>query len=115
MEHRNVYAADPNNPAELARAQEVFQRAVPYSNQAVQAEHEGRFEEAIRLHKLALEIKVRICGEASVQAAVTYNGLGECYLQTQNLDAAEQCLAKALMMLLLEAWDKAHGTDFVSC
>lgn len=62
----------------------------------MQAEHEGRFEEAIRLHKLALEIKVRICGEASVQAAVTYNGLGECYLQTQNLDAAEQSLAKAL-------------------
>lgn len=57
---------------------------------------EGRTEDAISLQKSAVAIKIRVCGEASVQAALSYNELGGFYLQTHNLDAAEQALKKAL-------------------
>lgn len=51
-----------------------------------QADREGHTEDAIRLHKASLEIKIRVCGEMSVQAALSNNELGECDLQTQKLD-----------------------------
>ena len=42
MEHCNLYAT--NSPAELARGQEVLDRAVLYASKAQQPEHEGRFD-----------------------------------------------------------------------
>lgn len=94
MEHYDLYAA--SSPAELARTQEVLDQAVLYTTKAQQAEHQGRLHDAVCQYKLALDIKIRVGGEASVQAAMTYNELGECYPRQQNLDAAEQALMKTL-------------------
>lgn len=90
MEHCNLYAA--NSPAELARGQEVLDRAVLYASKAQQPEHEGRFDDAFCQYKLALGIKGGLCGKASVQA-MTYNKSG---LRIQSLDAAGWALTKAL-------------------
>ena len=52
-----------------------------------------------------------------MQAALSYNKIGDFYLQTHNLNAAEQALTKALRVgddAELEAWDKTHGTDWTS-
>ena len=68
----------------------------PFTVICAQADREGRTEDAISLQKSAVAIKIRVCGEASVQAALSYNELGGFYLQTHNLDAAEQALKKAL-------------------
>ncbi|KAL3140190.1 hypothetical protein ABBQ38_004466 [Trebouxia sp. C0009 RCD-2024] len=93
--HTNFYTARQGNPGDAANAASLDQ-ALQYSAQASQAERDGRAEDAIRLHKSGLDIKIRLCGEASVQAALSYNSLGELYMQTHNWDAAEHALTKAL-------------------
>lgn len=52
--------------------------------------------QAIELHNEAAALKIRAFGEESIQAALSLNGLGECYLQTGNLAKAEESLLKAL-------------------
>ena len=69
-----------------------------YARQASQAESAGNTLEAIQLHLRALQAKVQVHGERSVQAAISFNELGDCYLQLSNLEAAEDALNKALLV-----------------
>ena len=93
--HTKFYTVRQGNPGDEANTASLNQ-ALQYSAQASQADREGRTEDAIRRHKSGLDIKIRLCGEASVQAALSYNALGELYMQTHNWDAADHALTKAL-------------------
>ncbi|ROW00327.1 hypothetical protein VMCG_07239 [Cytospora schulzeri] len=70
--------------------------AIQKNNAANLASEAGRHDEAIALHKQALEAKVRDHGEESVHAALSLNSLGEEYLEVGRLDEAAQCFRKAL-------------------
>lgn len=70
--------------------------AVDKNNAANLASEARRYGEAISLHKEALELKLRAFGEESVQAAMSFNGLGEVYLKVSKLNEAEEVFAKAL-------------------
>ncbi|KAK0624895.1 hypothetical protein B0T17DRAFT_255845 [Bombardia bombarda] len=70
--------------------------AIALSNQASQLSASGLHAKAIRLHTQALALKLQAYGDDSVQAAVTYNSLGEDYLMTGQLDEAEFVLRRAL-------------------
>ena len=70
--------------------------AVGYSNEAVSLSKAGQFDRAAQLHQKALNLKIRAFGEESIQAGISYNGLGECLLKAGKLDQAETALRKAL-------------------
>lgn len=69
---------------------------VDYSNEACAAMKAGRFEESIALHQKALEHKLRFHPEASIQAAISYNGMGEAMLRAGKLQEADEAFHKAL-------------------
>lgn len=96
MFHANVTGLDPNDPAKAAAVMEANSRAVKHSNDAVVAMKRGRYEEAVALHQQALALKLPAFGSNSVQAAISYNGLGECLLKAGRVADAEVNLAKAL-------------------
>ena len=73
-----------------------IEQAGVLSNQALQAEAAGNVAQAIQLHNQAAALKVQVCGEESVQAAVSFNGSGECYLKAGDLQRADEHLLKAL-------------------
>ncbi|KAI0149992.1 hypothetical protein F4776DRAFT_604111 [Hypoxylon sp. NC0597] len=56
----------------------------------------GRFDEAISLHREALALKLRAYPEFSIQAGISYNGLGEALFRAGRLDEADECFQKAL-------------------
>lgn len=70
--------------------------AIQKNNAASSARQAGRYDEAIALYKEALEDKIRAHGEESIHAALSFNSLGETYLEVGKLDEAEQCFKKAL-------------------
>ncbi|KAJ7072808.1 hypothetical protein C8F01DRAFT_972386 [Mycena amicta] len=70
--------------------------AVQKSNKAQVAKSAGRFDEAIALHREALALKVAAYSEASVQAAISLNGLGEACISAGRLPEADEALTKAL-------------------
>lgn len=74
----------------------AFLAAIEKNNKANLANKAGRYDEAIALHKEALETKVNIHGEKSIHAAISFNALGESYLAAGKLDQAEACFRKAL-------------------
>jgi tetratricopeptide (TPR) repeat protein len=96
MFHANVTGLDPNDPAKAAAVMEANSRAVKHSNDAVAAMKRGRYEEAAALHQQALALKLPAFGSNSVQAAISYNGLGECLLKAGRVADAEVNIAKAL-------------------
>ncbi|KAI0124848.1 hypothetical protein BJ170DRAFT_685725 [Xylariales sp. AK1849] len=69
---------------------------VEKNNSANVAMSAGQLEEAIALHRQALALKVRAYSEASVQAGISFNGLGEACLKAGKLQEAEEALLKAL-------------------
>lgn len=77
---------------------ECYREAVDKSNAANDAKRAGRYDEAIRLHTEVLEARVRLHGEQSIQAAISFNNLGETFLVTGRLDEAADALAKALVV-----------------
>lgn len=78
----NVTAIPPGgSPASLLEA-------IQKNNAANLASRAGRHDEAVRLHKEALEAKVRDHGGESVHAALSFNNLGEAYLKLGRLDDA---------------------------
>jgi tetratricopeptide (TPR) repeat protein len=92
--HSNITAIPPGiDPTAFIEANTI---AVDKNNAANIARKAGRYGEAISLHKEALELKLRAFGEESVQAAISYNALGEVYLQAGELSEAEKVFAKAL-------------------
>ncbi|KAG6360151.1 hypothetical protein INS49_011207 [Diaporthe citri] len=86
---------------DAAEAMEAIQK----NNSAIVAKRAGRYDEAIRLHSEAVQVKVRLHGERSVHAAISFNNLGETYLAAGKLDEAAAAFAKALAV----RDDKAFG------
>lgn len=78
--------------------------AVTLNNQAGQASSTGNHTLAISLHNQALPLKIAGYGPDSIQAAITFNALGECHLKAGNLDQAEENLLKALRVRDNKAW-----------
>ncbi|KAI1384887.1 uncharacterized protein F4822DRAFT_376413 [Hypoxylon trugodes] len=70
--------------------------AITLSNEAGVAVQTEQYDEAIRLHQQALQLKLRAYPETSMQAAITFNGLGEAFLGAGRLDEADEAFAKAL-------------------
>lgn len=62
--------------------------AIQKNNAANIAKDAGSYDEAIRLHKEALQTKIRLFGEQSVDAALSFNGLGSAFLGAGKLDEA---------------------------
>ncbi|KAI0103391.1 hypothetical protein F4814DRAFT_95990 [Daldinia grandis] len=69
---------------------------VDTSNKACAAMLEGRFEQSIALHQKALELKLRFHPAGSIQAAISYNGMGEAMLRAGKLQEADEAFRKAL-------------------
>lgn len=90
-----IYHGSLDNPRDVEAAASHDQARL-LSNQALQAEAVGNMAQAIELHNQGAALKIRTFGEESVEAAVSLNGLGECYLQTGDLAKAEENLLKAL-------------------
>lgn len=72
--------------------------AIELNNAAGAAMLAGRYDEAIRLHSEALQIKIRIHGERSFHTAISLNNLGETYFKAGKLDEAADAFAKALVV-----------------
>ncbi|KAI1657757.1 hypothetical protein F4813DRAFT_359471 [Daldinia decipiens] len=88
---------DPTDPTLNLRAwQDATFHGVDYSNNACTAMKEGRFEESVELHKKALESKLRFHPADSIQAAISYNGMGEGLLRAGRLEEADEAFQKAL-------------------
>ncbi|KAI1771113.1 hypothetical protein F4818DRAFT_454785 [Hypoxylon cercidicola] len=95
IHHANIlHAGMPQ--AQIAAVVEANTTAVQISNEASAANQAGRFDDAVRLHRQALALKLRAYPEDSIQAAITYNGLGEALLNAGRLQEADEALAKAL-------------------
>ena len=93
--HTNIYVGDPNSQADRETARKL-EEARQLSNQAGQADAAGSVAHAIELHNRALALKVQCFGEQSIQAGLSFNEVGECYLKTGDLQKAEENLLKAL-------------------
>ena len=89
------------DPDTLSAMIEANTLAVEMNNRANQAEEVGEVDEAIALHREALALKIRAFSEASVQAGISFNGLGEA----GRLPEAEEVLLKALKV----REEKSHG------
>ncbi|KAI0847120.1 hypothetical protein F5Y00DRAFT_242366 [Daldinia vernicosa] len=88
---------DPSDPGfNLNAWMDATFEGVDNSNAACAAQRAGRFEESIRLHQKALEYKLRFHPPDSIQAAITYNGMGEAMLRAGRLDEADEAFHKAL-------------------
>jgi len=70
--------------------------AVEYNNQAIKEARAGNHQGAFDLNLKALKLKIRAFGEESVQAALTYNAIGENYSSLHKWKEAEEALRKSL-------------------
>ncbi|KKY32123.1 hypothetical protein UCDDA912_g07902 [Diaporthe ampelina] len=84
----------------------------------------GTIDEAIRLHNEALQCKVRLQGERSTHAAISFDNLGRAYLEAGRLDEAAEALEKALVarddkafggLELGSPYDAASSRDNMAC
>lgn len=89
------------DPADFIAMLEANIIGVQKNNQAVSALKRGDFARAEKLHKEALKLKVWGFGDESIQAAISYNGLGGTYLKMgpSKLDQAENSFKKALRIV----------------
>ncbi|KAH9849734.1 hypothetical protein C2E23DRAFT_838269 [Lenzites betulinus] len=69
---------------------------VHLNNEALQLERQGDLQGAERAHLEAIRVEEAGLGTDHFTTAVSYNGLGELYLKTAQLDKAEDYLNKAL-------------------
>lgn len=93
--YANIYYGEAGNLTDTARST-LLQQASDFSKQATQADRAGNLEQAIQLQNRSLEIKIQLFGERSIQAGLSFNELGEFYLRSNNLEAAQRALKKAL-------------------
>ncbi|KAI0169176.1 hypothetical protein GGR52DRAFT_592977 [Hypoxylon sp. FL1284] len=101
VRHINVITPDMTAD-EVSALVDANSDAVDLSNAAVRALYAGQPAEAERLHRAALALKLRAYGEASVQAAISFNGLGEALLRLGRLadaDAARDTSRSARQIL----------------
>ncbi|RYP63742.1 hypothetical protein DL769_006869 [Monosporascus sp. CRB-8-3] len=102
----NLNTIDPRLDASAQAAIiEANSTAVGLSNEAQHAMRSGRLDESIALHLQALDLKLRAYPELSIQAAITFNALGETYLRAGRLEEAQEPLLKALKV----REDQTHG------
>lgn len=95
--HSNITILDPDiDPARVRAMVAANTIGRDLNNEAVIASRAGDFALALSKHLEALPLKTRAFGEASVQAAITFNGLGETYLRLGDLELAGKMLGKAL-------------------
>ncbi|TFY62918.1 hypothetical protein EVJ58_g3566 [Rhodofomes roseus] len=87
------YGATINPSPEYAQA---ISQGTYFNNTAQQLMKISRYEEAERLHKQAIEVKERGLGKDHITTALSYNAIGETYIQMKRLDDAEMYLQKAL-------------------
>lgn len=89
------------DPADFIAMLEANIIGVQKNNQAVSALKRGDFARAEKLHKEALKLKMWGFGDESIQAAISYNGLGGTYLKMgpSKLDQAENSFKKALRIV----------------
>ena len=71
-------------------------KAIELNNKGQSLSNQGRYNEALTPFKEALRLKIEAFGSHSVQAALSYNALGECYLNLQQYDLARENLQQAL-------------------
>ncbi|KAI0825107.1 hypothetical protein BC628DRAFT_1489036 [Trametes gibbosa] len=71
-------------------------RGVALNNSALKLERQGDLNGAERAHLEAIQDKEAGLGTDHFTTAVPYNGLGELYLKTEQLDKAGEYLNKAL-------------------
>lgn len=69
---------------------------VDLNNKALSSESQGDIAGAERVHLQAIQVKEASLGTEHFTTAVSYNGLGELYLKTAQLDKAEEYLKKAM-------------------
>jgi tetratricopeptide (TPR) repeat protein len=95
MQPRATHATsyDASNPADLARYEAVM-RAAQLNNEARRLSSLGQHDEAIRLHFHAIPIKSHACGDDSVEAGVSWQGLAEALLAINKLPEAKEALDK---------------------
>ncbi|KAI2463224.1 hypothetical protein F4781DRAFT_134500 [Annulohypoxylon bovei var. microspora] len=84
---------------------DTYLESIDRSNAASAALKAGRVDEAIALHKQALELKLLVNPESSPVTGVTFNGLGEALLRAGRLEEADESFSKAL------AIREEHGPD----
>lgn len=77
---------------------ECRREAVDKSIAANIAKRAGRYDAAIRMHTEALEARIRLHGERSIPAAISFNNLGETFLAAGRLDEAADVLTKVLVL-----------------
>jgi tetratricopeptide (TPR) repeat protein len=70
--------------------------AVDLNNQGQMLNRQHRYQEALPLFQKALRLKIEAFGSHSIQAALSYNSLGECYLKLGNHQLARENFEKAL-------------------
>lgn len=106
--YSNLTEIGPNTDrAHLQAMMEANTTGVEKNNEGNIARKLGDFSRAEKLHREALVLKIRGFGEESIQAAISFNTLGETYLKMgpSKLDDAEKNLKKALRV----RDDKAFG------
>ncbi|KAI1258976.1 hypothetical protein F5Y18DRAFT_321557 [Xylariaceae sp. FL1019] len=84
----------------------LFERqmeGVNKNNEGNKAYQEGRFEDAVRLHREALAFKLGQHDKDSIQVALTHNALGEALLKAGELDEADELFEKAIRVREREA------------
>lgn len=70
--------------------------AIDLSNQAGQASRNGDHVTSAALHRQALALKLQSFSETSVQAAISFNGLGEELVALKDYEGADVAFSKAL-------------------
>lgn len=86
------------DPAHFMAMMEANIIGVQKNNEGNIARKRGDLARAEKLHKEALQLKIRGFGDESIQAAISFNTLGVTYLKMgpSKLDQAEDNLKKAL-------------------
>lgn len=97
--HLNLTEIGPHtDPAHLAAMMRANTLGIDKNNEGNLAREAGQLDRALQLHLEALDLKIRAFSENSVQAALSFNTLGETYLKIGTLDKAEEVIKKALLV-----------------
>lgn len=90
---RMTYSVNPSIEDALS-----IEQAVQFNNKALQLSKAGDFTGAERLHLRAIKLKegARALGCNHIKTAVSYNAIGELYINMGDLDKAEEYLKKAI-------------------
>ncbi|KZS92478.1 hypothetical protein SISNIDRAFT_486506 [Sistotremastrum niveocremeum HHB9708] len=94
--HISVIDSSSMSPAQSFALVDTQLGSIDASNAAVEAAKRGDHQTAANLHRQALEGKLKMFPETSIQAALSFNGLGEKLLLLGDIPGAEYNLTKAL-------------------